>query len=76
MAIRHWKKGDSFRPLGMEGEKKLSDFFIDLKMSLPEKESAWILANGEEIVWVIGRRIDDRYKITSKTKNIFRMELL
>jgi tRNA(Ile)-lysidine synthase len=60
----------------MKGEKKLSDLFIDLKMSLPEKESAWILANGDEIVWVIGRRLDDRYKVTPKTKNIFRMELI
>ncbi len=76
LVIRHWEKGDSFRPFGMKGEKKLSDFFIDLKMSLPEKESTWILTNGAEIVWVIGRRLDDRYKITSKTKNIFRMELI
>jgi len=76
LIIRHWKKGDSFRPLGMKGEKKLSDYFIDQKMSLPEKESTWILANGEEIVWVIGWRLDDRYKITSKTKNIFKMELI
>jgi tRNA(Ile)-lysidine synthase len=76
LTIRRWQQGDSFRPLGMKGEKKLSDLFIDLKMSLPEKESAWILANGDEIVWVIGRRLDDRYKITPKTKNIFRMELI
>jgi tRNA(Ile)-lysidine synthase len=76
LMIRRWKQGDSFRPLGMKGEKKLSDLFIDLKMSLPDKESAWILANGDEIVWVIGRRLDDRYKVTPKTKNIFRMELL
>lgn len=76
LTIRRWRQGDSFRPLGMSGEKKLSDLFIDLKMSLPEKESAWILANGDDIVWVIGRRLDDRYKITPKTKNIFRMELI
>ena len=76
LVIRRWQKGDYFRPLGMNGVKKLSDFFVDLKLSLPEKENTWILANGEEIVWVIGRRLDDRYKITEKTKNILRMELL
>jgi tRNA(Ile)-lysidine synthase len=76
LIIRHWQKGDFFHPLGMKGEKKLSDFFIDAKMSLPEKENTWILANGDDIVWVIGRRLDDRFKITPKTKNIYRMELI
>ena len=76
LIIRRWQKGDYFMPLGMNGMKKLSDFFIDQKMSLPEKENTWILANGEQIVWIIGSRLDDRYKITSKTKNILRMELI
>ena len=76
LTIRHWQRGDSFHPLGMKSEKKLSDFFIDSKMSLPEKENTWILANGKDIVWVIGRRLDDRYKITPKTRNIFKMELI
>jgi tRNA(Ile)-lysidine synthase len=76
MIIRHWNKGDYFKPLGMSGIKKLSDFFVDQKMSLPEKENAWILANGEQVVWIIGRRLDDRYKITAQTKNILMLELL
>ncbi len=76
MIIRCWLKGDYFRPLGMTGMKKLSDFFVDQKMSLPEKEKTWILANGEQVVWVIGRRLDDRYKITSRTKNILLLELI
>ena len=60
----------------MTGIKKLSDFFVDQKMSLPEKENTWILANGEQVVWIIGRRLDDRYKITSRTKNILKLELI
>jgi tRNA(Ile)-lysidine synthase len=76
LIIRRWQRGDYFKPLGMNGIKKLSDFFIDLKMSLPEKEKTWILANGEQIVWIIGLRLDDRYKITPRTKNILKMELI
>jgi tRNA(Ile)-lysidine synthase len=76
LIIRHWEKGDYFKPLGMSGIKKLSDFFVDQKMSLPEKENAWILANGEQVAWIIGKRLDDRFKITSKTKNILMLELI
>ncbi len=75
LIIRRWERGDYFRPLGMSGIKKLSDYFVDQKMSLPEKENTWILANGEQVVWIIGRRLDDRYKITSSTKNILMLEL-
>jgi tRNA(Ile)-lysidine synthase len=76
LIIRRWKRGDFFKPLGMSGIKKLSDFFVDQKMSIPEKENTWILANGEQVVWIIGRRLDDRYKITSATKNILKLELI
>ncbi|HWS01477.1 MAG TPA: tRNA lysidine(34) synthetase TilS, partial [Prolixibacteraceae bacterium] len=70
LILRKWQKGDYFQPLGMTGMKKLSDFFVDEKFSLLQKENCWILANGEEIVWIIGERLDNRYKITSGTKNI------
>jgi tRNA(Ile)-lysidine synthase len=76
LLIRRWQPGDYFKPLGMNGLKKISDFFIDLKLSLPEKENVWILANGEQVVWIIGRRLDDRYKITSHTQNILKLELI
>jgi len=74
LLIRRWQQGDYFKPLGMSGFKKISDFFIDSKLSLPEKENIWILANGEQIVWIIGHRLDDRYKITSVTKHILRID--
>lgn len=74
LVIRKWKKGEYFRPLGMKGYKKLSDFFIDEKKSLPEKEATWLLTSADKVVWVIGMRIDDRYKITPETKQVCRIE--
>ncbi len=74
LILRHWKKGDYFIPLGMKGIKKLSDFFIDRKLSLDEKENIWLLTEGDQIVWILGMRIDERYKITEKTKNILQIE--
>ncbi len=75
LLIRKWEQGDYFKPLGMRGFKKLSDFFIDSKLSIPEKENIRIVANGEQIVWIVGHRLDDRFKITSQTKTILRIEL-
>lgn len=68
--LRNWKAGDYFSPLGMKALKKVSDFLIDLKISVPEKENTWILESGGKIVWIIGKRIDDRAKITDKTKRV------
>lgn len=76
LIIRKWQKGDYFKPLGMTGFKKISDFFIDSKLSLPEKENVWIIANGEQVMWIIGYRLDDRYKITSSTQHIMKLEIM
>lgn len=75
LTIRPWKEGDSFHPLGMDGRKKVSDFFIDNKFSIPEKEKAYLLLSGRKIVWIIGQRIDHRFRITGHTKQVLRIEL-
>ncbi|MFO7879345.1 MAG: tRNA lysidine(34) synthetase TilS [Bacteroidales bacterium] len=70
LTLRRWRRGDRFRPLGMKGFQKLSDFFVNQKTNTSEKESQWLLCSGEDIVWIVGRRIDDRYKITKDTNRI------
>jgi len=75
LTIRHWLHGDYFYPLGMEQMKKLSDFFVDNKVPLPEKERTWILASGRKIVWIIGLRIDHRFRITGNTKRVLMLKV-
>lgn len=70
LKMRRWKPGDTFIPLGMKGKKLLSDFFINQKFSAEEKQKAWLLVSGNEIVWIIGHRISEKFKITEKTKMI------
>lgn len=70
LLVRKWQSGDYFRPLGMKHRKKLSDFLVDQKISIVDKENLWLLLNNEDIVWVINQRIDERYKITPGTKQI------
>ena len=76
LKIRKWEDGDKFIPLGMDSFKKISDFFIDIKLDVLSKEKVFILCSGKDIVWIIGYRIDDRYKITSKTKKTYIATLL
>lgn len=73
LTIRRWQIGDSFFPFGMEGKKKLSKFFKDEKLSLPEKENCWLLCSKNRIVWVIGYRADRRFAVDNTTKKILRL---
>lgn len=75
LILRKWRQGDSFVPFGMKKEKKLSDYFTSNKYSLLDKENQWILCSEEKIVWLIGERIDDRFRISNKTKNILKIEV-
>lgn len=73
LIIRKWREGDKFIPLGMKGEKKISDFLIDIKMNRFEKQNQFILLDGKKIIWLIGKRIDNRYKITNQTKKVLQL---
>lgn len=73
LTVRRWHDGDWFVPFGMSGRKKLSDYLIDKKVSMAEKSRQFVLISGDDIVWVIGRRLDDRYAITRKTENVLRI---
>ena len=71
--LRHWQKGDAFKPLGMTGFKKLSDFFVDNKLSIAEKDKVWLLTQNDTIIWVVGMRLDDRFKLTPKTQKVLKI---
>jgi tRNA(Ile)-lysidine synthase len=73
LTVRKWQKGDYFYPFGMQGKKKISTFFKDQKMSLLDKENTWLLTVNKDIVWVLGKRLDNRFKITEQTKNILKI---
>jgi tRNA(Ile)-lysidine synthase len=75
LELRPWKEGDFFFPLGMKGKKKLSKYLKDEKLSLVEKENTWLLTSNNEVVWVVAKRGDNRFKVNSKTNNILKIEL-
>lgn len=76
LVLRKWEVGDYFFPLGMSGKKKISDFFIDEKFSRFEKEECYLITSNSEIVWVVGHRISEKFKITDETKKLYIAELL
>ena len=75
LILRQWQKGDVFFPIGMKGKKKLSKYFKDEKLSVLDKESTWLLCSGEDVIWIIGRRADDRFKLNQETKQILKISV-
>ena len=76
LTLRHWRHGDRFHPLGMKGSKLLSDFFVDQKFSEYQKQNVWLLVSADDdILWVVGYRIDDHFKIGNDTKTVFESRL-
>ena len=76
LILRHWCHGDRFHPLGMKGSKLLSDFYVDQKFTEYQKQNVWLLVSADgEILWVVGYRIDDRFKIVNDTKTVFECRL-
>lgn len=76
LRLRKWREGDAFVPFGMNNTKKLSDYFIDNKFSIIEKENAWLLISGQEIAWLVGHRIGNRFRISPETTRVVKIELL
>ncbi|HLT51122.1 MAG TPA: tRNA lysidine(34) synthetase TilS, partial [Arenibacter sp.] len=75
LLVRKWEKGDYFYPFGMTGKKKVSKYFKDSKMDAFSKESQWLLCSDNKIVWVMGKRPDDRFKVTERTNRILKIIL-
>ncbi|MDR1226331.1 MAG: tRNA lysidine(34) synthetase TilS [Prevotellaceae bacterium] len=76
LQVRHWRHGDTFNPLGVNGKKKLSDFFVDRKLSILQKQMQLLLCSEEAIAWIVGLRPDARFAITGKTTQALKVELL
>jgi len=75
LIVRKWAKGDKFYPLGMKKPKKISDFLVDKKIPLTFKDNVYLLCSGENIVWVIGMRIDERYKLKNTSMIIYKCKI-
>jgi len=73
LKVRKWQKGDYFFPFGMQNKKKISAFFKDQKISLLEKENTWLLCDDNNIVWIIGQRLDNRFRISENTQQILKI---
>ncbi len=76
LQLRHWHEGDTFFPFGMNNHRKISDFFIDNKLTMMEKEESWLLVSGDDIVWIVGQRLDNRFRVTDKTKGVIQLTIV
>jgi tRNA(Ile)-lysidine synthase len=74
LKIRKWKKGDKIQPLGMKGSKKVSNILIDFKKSIVEKENIYVLVSNNDIVWIVGVLISDKYKVEKNSTNYYKFE--
>ncbi|MBK7490262.1 MAG: tRNA lysidine(34) synthetase TilS [Bacteroidales bacterium] len=75
VTVRQWKPGDRFMPLGMRQMKKISDFLIDMKVPVTEKEQVMLLLSGGDVMWVMSYRIDNRFRVTEETGKILVLTL-
>ena len=76
LVLRHWQEGDWFVPFGMKGKKKISDYFSDKKFSLFDKEKTWLLCSGQDVIWIVGERTDNRYRIEKTTKKVLKLKFI
>jgi tRNA(Ile)-lysidine synthase len=74
LGARPWREGDWFIPFGMKGRKNISDFLNEKKIPLHRKKDVWVLTSGEDIAYILGYRIDERFKISSSTVNIYQLK--
>ena len=75
LIVRKWKQGDKFVPLGMTGKKKVSDYLTDKKFSLFQKENQYVVCCGEDIVWLVNERPDNRFCVTNQTERILLIQI-
>jgi len=76
LKTRKWQEADYFYPLGMKGRKKLSDYFIDLKINRFDKENMLVVVSEDQIIWVVGQRIDERFKVTEGTRRVLELRYI
>ena len=76
LILRRWKCGDWFIPFGMSGSRKLSNYFSDQKFSKIDKEQIWLLCSGDDVIWIVGERADNRYRVKNRTREICTIKII